>query len=306
VVVSDASTDSTGRILEQAASRDPRIKVIVFAQCRGKSAGLNHAMRAARGQIIVFTDARQQIERGAVCRLMENFADPEVGSASGELMLGDPLSGESGKGTGLYWRIEKKIRDLESRSGSVVGATGAFYAVRRKLLVALPEDTILDDVFLPMNVVRSGARVVFDDRAHAWDVPSLGDHREFARKVRTLSGNYQLFQLAPWLFSAANPLRFEFVSHKLMRLLIPFALVAVLVTSALIDESPYRLALWAQVAFYAMSILARTAWKLGPLGRMADAASTFVTLNVAAIVAFKNFVTGNKVLWIPRNTGETR
>jgi len=116
-------------------------------------------------------------------------------------MLGDPELGETGKGMGLYWRIEKKTRELESECGSVVGATGALYAVRRELLVPLPEGTILDDVYIPMQVVRQQKRVVFEPRARAWDTPDLGDGLEFARKVRTLSGNYQLVQLAPWLVS---------------------------------------------------------------------------------------------------------
>src|SRR5208337_611205 len=155
-----------------------------------------------------FTDARQKIESCALRRLMENFADAEVGCVSGELMLGNPETGEAGEGMGLYWRVEKKIRELESASGSVVGATGALYAVRRELLVNLPEGTILDDVYIPMQVTRQGKRVVFEPRARAWDSVNLGAEREFARKVRTLSGNYQLLQLAPWLLSGSNPIRF--------------------------------------------------------------------------------------------------
>ncbi len=120
-------------------------------------------------------------------------------------MLGDPQIGESGKGLGLYWRIEKRIRELESASGSVVGATGALYAARRELLTSVPAGTILDDVYLPMQIVRQGKRVVFDERARAWDTPDLGAEREFSRKVRTLSGNYQLVQFAPWLLGGRIP-----------------------------------------------------------------------------------------------------
>src|SRR5207247_9241227 len=143
---------------------------------------------------------------------VEDFAVPAVGCVSGELMLGEPDSGESAQGMGLYWRIEKQIREMESASGSVIGATGAIYAVRRSLLAPIPPETILDDVYIPMNVVRQGSRVIFDPRARAWDLPHLGTGREFARKVRTLSGNYQLLQLAPWMLTSANPVRFEFVS----------------------------------------------------------------------------------------------
>jgi biofilm PGA synthesis N-glycosyltransferase PgaC len=199
---------------------------------------------------------------------------------------------------GLYWRVEKKIRELESASGSVAGATGAIYCARRALLDPLPEGTILDDVLLPMQVAKKGSRVVFDSRARAWDAPDLGDGREFWRKVRTLSGNYQLLQLAPWLLSAKNPIRFEFLSHKLSRLAVPFALLAVWLASLFLSQPFYRAALAAQLGFYGLSLVAIAGLKIGPLSRVADAARTFVVLNSAAMVAFVNFVTGRKAVWI--------
>jgi cellulose synthase/poly-beta-1,6-N-acetylglucosamine synthase-like glycosyltransferase len=187
---------------------------------------------------------------------------------------------------------------LESHSGSVVGATGALYAVRRELLVAIPEGTILDDVYTPMQVVRQKQRVVFEPRARAWDQPDLGADREFARKVRTLSGNYQLVQIAPWLLRDENPVRFEFVSHKLLRLAVPFALVGILMASLTLSGPVYRSALALQVVFYGLSLLAGLRLSRGPLSRMADAALTFVVLNGAAAVAFLNFVTRRKTVWI--------
>jgi poly-beta-1,6-N-acetyl-D-glucosamine synthase len=301
VVVSDGSSDRTPAVLA-GYIHDSRVRTLLKPVSRGKAAGLNDAIQLATGEVLLFTDARQQIESGALRLLIENFADPDVGAASGELMLGDPARGETGQGMGLYWRIEKKIRELESASGSVAGATGALYCARRSLLgassMALPEGTILDDVLLPMQVVRQGFRVVFDSRARAWDSPDLGEGREFSRKVRTLSGNYQLLQLAPWLLSSENPIRFEFVSHKLSRLAVPFALLALLIASALLPQPLYRAALGAQLAFYALSLAALAGVKIGPLSRIADPARTFVVLNSAAMVAFINFVTGRKAVWV--------
>ena len=307
VVVSDGSSDRTPAILADYA-RDSalptgaptRVRTLLKAVSQGKAAGLNDAIKLASGEVLLFTDARQQIESGALRLLLENFADLDVGAASGELMLGDPISGETGKGMGLYWRIEKKIRELESASGSVAGATGAIYCARRSLLDAspLPEGTILDDVLLPMQIVRQGFRVVFDARARAWDSPDLGESREFSRKVRTLSGNYQLLQLAPWLLSSENAIRFEFVSHKLSRLAVPFALLALLIASMFLPQPLYRAALGAQLAFYALSLAALAGVKIGPLSRIADPARTFVVLNSAALVAFINFVTGRKAVWV--------
>jgi biofilm PGA synthesis N-glycosyltransferase PgaC len=296
VMVSDGSTDGTEAILREAA-RNPRVHVLFNQLARGKACGLNDAMSLAQGDLVIFTDARQKIEPGAVRLLLENFADPQVGAVSGELMLGDPGSGEEGRGMGLYWRIEKWVRELEAASGSVVGATGALYAVRREVVPELPPETILDDVFIPMNVARKGLRVGFDPRARAWDAPDLGREREFRRKVRTLTGNYQLLRLAPWLLQRENPLRFEFISHKLSRLVVPFALVAALVSSGLLPGPIYRSAFWLQVGFYALSLLGWTRWKLGPVTRVADGAHTFVVLNVAAMVAFGNWITGHTAVW---------
>jgi biofilm PGA synthesis N-glycosyltransferase PgaC len=296
VVVSDGSDDRTPVILRDFVARG-RVRTVIKPASQGKAAGLNDAVRMASGDLLLFTDARQRIEPGALRYLVENFGDSEVGAASGELMLGDPQTGETGKGMGVYWRIEKKIRELESASGSVVGATGAIYCMRRSLFEPLPAGTILDDVFLPMQVVRQKARVVFDSRARAWDSPDLGDSREFARKVRTLSGNYQLLQLAPWLLGSGNPVRFEFISHKLSRLAVPFALMALLIASLFLPQPFYRAALIAQLAFYALSLIAMAGMRIGPLARIADPARTFVVLNCAAAVAFVNFVTGRKAVW---------
>lgn len=315
VVISDGSTDRTPAIVadyardsrlriekrtEGQAGAHPRVRTVIKPASQGKAAGLNDAIKLADGEVLLFTDARQHIESGALRLLIENFADPEVGAASGELMLGDPASGESGRGMGLYWRIEKKVRELESASGSVAGATGALYCARRSLLASssLPEGTILDDVLLPMQIVRLGSRVVFDSRARAWDSPDLGKGREFSRKVRTLSGNYQLLQLAPWLLSSENAIRFEFVSHKLSRLAVPFALLALLIASAFLPQPFYRVALGAQLAFYALSLAPLAGIKIGPLSRLADPARTVVVLNFAALVAFVNFVTGRKAVWL--------
>ena len=296
VVVSDGSTDHTEGILREYA-RNPRVQVLMNQLSRGKASGLNDALTVAHGEIVVFTDVRQKIETGSLQVLLNNFADPQVGCVSGELMLGDPEAGEKNRGMGLYWRIEKVVRELESASGSVVGATGAFYGVRRDLLQPIPADTLLDDVYIPMQVVQAGKRVIFEPRARAWDLPDLGTEREFARKVRTLSGNYQLLQLQPWLLTRANPIRFEFISHKILRLVVPFALLAALLACAFLPQTFYRSMFWLQLAFYALSLVGLAHLKMGPIARAGDAAFTFVVLNSAAMVAFAKFVTGRKVAW---------
>lgn len=296
VVVSDGSTDRTEAILREYA-RNPRVHAVLNQLARGKASGLNDAMNVAHGEVVVFTDARQKIEASGLRVLLNNFADPQVGCVSGELMLGDPDAGEKSQGMGLYWRVEKIVREMESRCGSVVGATGAFYGVRRELLHPIPSETVLDDVYIPMRVLQANKRVVFEPRARAWDLPDQGTEREFARKVRTLSGNYQLLQMQPWLWTAANPIRFEFISHKVLRLVVPFALLVALLACSFLPQPFYRGAFLLQLAFYALSLVGMARVKIGPIARVGDAAFTFVVLNTAAVVAFANFVTGRKVAW---------
>lgn len=305
VVVSDGSTDATNDILNYYAA-DNRIRILVNPVSRGKSACLNDAVAAVRGEVVLFTDARQQIESQAVRLLTETFFDPQVGCASGELMLGDPANGEHVRGMGLYWRVEKNVRQMESASGSVVGATGALYAVRKSLIVPVPAGTILDDVYTPMHVVRQGFRVIFVPDARAWDVADQGDEREFSRKVRTLSGNYQLLQLAPWLLTRENPIRFEFITHKLLRLVAPFLLVAALLSSLALPGVFYRTALMLQLAFYVLGTLAILKLARGPWARIADAARTFMVLNTAALVAFFKSIFGREVAWAASQAESTR
>jgi poly-beta-1,6-N-acetyl-D-glucosamine synthase len=294
IVVSDGSTDGTNQLL--ATRPNGRLRVIILPEHRGKWSALNRGIGAARGEIVVFTDARQLIAPDAAKRLVANFADPSVGCVSGELMLGEFNRTASGTGVGLYWNIEKKVRQLESAAGSVVGATGALYAARRALLATLPPATILDDVYLPLSVAREGKRVVFEPQARVYDSTADGRH-EFRRRVRTLTGNYQLLQIAPWLLTGANPLWFEFVCHKLLRLLVPFALAAVLVSSLYVPGTIYELALVFQVIFYGLAALAAFRSNLSIVERMADVALMFVILNTAAVVALVYFVTGRREVW---------
>jgi hypothetical protein len=227
--------------------------------------------------------------------LMENFADPAVGTVSGELMLGNPATGETGRGMGLYWQIEKLVRQPESTSGSVVGATGAIYSVRRELVPEVPPDTILDNVFIPPHVAKQGYRVWFDVRTRAWHDPDLGAESEFRRKMLTFSGNYQLLQLATWLRRNVNPLRYALISRKLLRLIVPFALIAALGSAWFIPETFCRTAFWRQVGF---RLLGFSGWKLRPLSRLSDIAYTFIALNAAALVAFSKFITAQKAVWM--------
>ncbi len=295
IVVSDGSTDQTNQIL--GAWQDSSRRAVILPKHQGKANALNYGMAEGHGEIICFTDARQTIASDGLINLIANFADPSVGCASGALMIGENESAPSSDGVGLYWRLEKTIRNWEGLAGSTVGATGAFYAVRKDLLLPLPIGTILDDVYIPLQVARQGSRVVFDPEAVAWDNFTPSPKQEFRRKVRTLVGNYQLLQLAPWVLTSANPLRLQLVCHKLLRLLMPLSLLTVLVSTIWLRQGMYELALILQIIFYALAMLSFLRKKTGFLSRLSNISLAFLLLNTAAAVALIYFITGRKEAW---------
>jgi cellulose synthase/poly-beta-1,6-N-acetylglucosamine synthase-like glycosyltransferase len=294
VIASDGSTDRTASILQMHGSS---ISPVILDQSNGKACALNEAVKHATGEILVFQDARQLVDPNAILKLVSCFADSNVGAVSGELLLETSANAPVSDALGIYWKIEKIVRKLESESGSVVGVTGAIYAIRRELYTEMPSGTILDDVFVPMHVARAGKRVVFQPSAIARDQLFSEKGKEFSRKIRTLTGNYQLLQLAPWLLSPANPLLFRLVSHKLLRLLVPLLLILMLMASALSTGSFYRSVFWLQILFYALAAIgvgSPTFRKFKPVA----IASTFVMLNAAASLAFYNFIAGRNRVWV--------
>jgi glycosyltransferase involved in cell wall biosynthesis len=288
VVASNGSTDGTVA-LARAHTKGP-VRVLDIPEEVGKAAALTVAAAEATSDLFVFCDARQWWAEDALERLLENFADPAVGAVSGNLII-EQAPGLLA-GVGLYWRFEKWLRGRESRLFSMVGSTGAISAVRRELFRPIPAGTILDDVYWPVQVALQGYRVVLDPRARAYDRLPERTRDEFRRKVRTLSGNFQLVTrlpavLRPW----RNPIWVQFVSHKLLRLVCPWALLVLLAASALLSEPLYRAAFWAQVAGYAVAVLGiRT--PLGAKLKPVAAAASFLVLNAAAWLALWVWLTG--------------
>jgi poly-beta-1,6-N-acetyl-D-glucosamine synthase len=292
IVVSDGSNDRTVSILHEQGDI---IQPVILAKPSGKAVALNEGVKCATGEILVFMDVRQSIDVNVLSELTACFWDPEVGGVSGELIL-DRDSNSPSQGLGTYWNIEKIVRRLESASGSVVGMTGAIYAMRRGLYEPIPPGTILDDVFVPMNIVRKGKRVIFQPSAIARDRLFTDKGREFSRKVRTITGNYQLLWLAPWMLSAGNPILFRFVSHKLLRLLCPSLLIVMLIASGMSSGPVYRVICAMQIVFYCLAAFG-VLFPLARRIRLFAITSTFVMLNAAAALALYNFITGRNIVW---------
>ena len=240
-IVMNGCTDRTRDVAERlAAEHAGRITVLESPAAEGKAGALNRGVAAAAAaDVIVFADARQTFAPDVVRRLAAAVLQPGVGAVSGRLQIaaGDAAGAE---GMRRYWSVETRLREAESRTGSVMGVTGAIYAIRRDAFVPIPAGTILDDVYLPLQIVLDGRRVLLDPGAVAFDTASGTEASEYRRKVRTLLGNLQLVRLDPRLVQPwRGSLFFRFISHKLLRVFTPLFVMGMAGTGVLLGGPVY-------------------------------------------------------------------
>lgn len=249
--VSDGSTDGTNEILGRAAQAGT-ITLVTLPSRGGKSNALNQAVPRAKHDVLVFSDAATLFAPDAVRKMVQHFADPRVGVVCGALQF--QASAESRQTEGLYWRYESLLRLMESRIGVTLTASGAIYALRRECFVPLSADTLVEDLVVPMTARRLGFRVLYDPNARGTDFAAPTVAGEFSRRVRIATGSFRA--LGGLLRGPLDPVTaFAFVSHKLLRWMLPFLLIGMLVTSAAMVDSPlYRALFVLQVLFYAWAL----------------------------------------------------
>ncbi len=293
VVVSDGSTDKTNAIIE---SQDD-VAAYSYQPARGKPSALNLGVSKAKGEIVVFMDARQTVSLTCVHELVKYFQCSDTGAVSGELIMINAHSDEA-ENIGLYWKYEKWIRANESQIFSTAGATGALYATRKEYFHELAPDTLLDDFETPINSLKVGKRTLFEPKAIAYDTPSSSGKDEFKRKARTLAGNYQSFVRNKWLFSPfRNRIFLQFLSHKVFRLFVPYAMLGALISSALSSDSILRVFFILQIVFYLLGIGALISGKVSNF-KACNFIKIFLQMNYAAVVGLYNFLLKNSsVRW---------
>ncbi len=294
---SDGSTDGTVAAVE--ALQDPRIHVVAYAARQGKPSVLNQLIPQCRNEVVVLMDARQELAADAIEALLGHFVDEQVGVVSGELIFRSIESDSvTASGMNVYWRYEKLIRRSEAAFRSVPGATGALYALRRSGFQPIPADLLLDDVAIPMQVVMQGKRCLFERQAIVYDVPNVQGRAEEIRKRRTIAGNLQLIRYYPqWLLPWRNPIWFEFVSHKMLRLLSPWALLLALASAVVLfgHSAFWNWMLAAQIGCYGLALVGR--W-VPVRFRLVTAAAMFLELNRVTVWAWMDAVRGRyRVDW---------
>ncbi|HZD56063.1 MAG TPA: glycosyltransferase family 2 protein [Anaerolineales bacterium] len=303
IVASDGSDDATESIVSRYAHQG--IRLLAFPR-RGKIFAMNDAVEQSSGEIIVFSDATSIFEKQALRQLVSNFADPEVGGASGRMIYARHANRDSsGQGEKLYWSYAVWLKQMKSLSGSIVSASGAIHAIRRGLYQPPADTATTDDFAISTAVVEQGYRLVFDSEACAYEEPAPAAENEFGRKVRMMNRGLRGVILRRRLL---NPFRFGFYSlslfsQKVLRRLVPFFLLILFVSSFLISARGgiYFVAFIAQALFYLSAVFGYLI-RRSALGRFKFFYIPFFycLANAAAFVAVIRLIAGKRVeQWQP-------
>lgn len=264
LIVADGSTDRTAKIVRRFA--DQGVELLYEPERRGKMAAINRALPYARGEIIVFSDANNFYRPDTIRNLIGPFADERVGAATGAKVIakGDGSLGES---EGLYWKYESFIKKQETRLGNCTSAPGEVLAIRKRLYSRPPDNIINDDFYIAMQVVRAGYRLVYVPEAVSTERVSPSARDELIRRTRINAGRYQIIARARQILPLDQPLLlWQFFSHKVLRVLVPFAMIGAAVSNLLAVlfpppvkgwlrlSKPYSMILlWGQFLFYGLA-----------------------------------------------------
>jgi len=292
VVASDGSSDQTAAIAQARASGQ-RIRVLAFEQNRGKVATLNASVPELRGEIVVFSDAPAMLYPDSVRKLVQNFADPEVGAVSGLYKVVQADQVNIGSSEDFYWKYETFLKVMESQLASTLGGHGHLHAIRKELYPYPDPGTINDDYVIPVSVLAKGYRAVYEPSAIVYE--EAHEMTGFGRRVRIMAGNIQQLREIRTLLNPLRPLAlFFFLSHKLSRLVVPFAMLAALIANLFLLSSPFYFAIFcAQLAFYLLAT-AGSVRRLRPKALMLP--YYFCMINLATFFGFYHALTERRKL----------
>ncbi|MCK4298672.1 MAG: glycosyltransferase family 2 protein [Planctomycetes bacterium] len=299
IIGSDGSTDGTDAAVKSCD--DSRVRFFGFAERRGKLPVLQELVEHATGEVLLFSDADILLRPDAVRKLIRHFVDSNIGAVCGELAIVTAPEAQSAES--VYWRYEVMLRFLESRLDSALGASGAIYAVRRSLFPRIPRHVINDDFVIPMKVRSQGYRVTYDPEAVATYANSANVFNEFRRRARIGAGNLQaLYHCRDLLLPWKGPVAFSFWSHKVIRWLVPFLLLAAFVANLFLLGAWWGRALFGvQVVGYALAGVSLLCPSLVAGVGLLRLPGYFVVLNAGLFWGFVTFARGRHgPTWQPR------
>ncbi len=303
LVVSDCSTDRTDEIVN--GFRNNGVLLLSQSERKGKTAGLNDAVNRAHGEILVFSDADSMYETQALKKMAECLSgDPRVGLVTGSTHYRSARESKIVETTSMYMRLESFIKRQESALGSCVGADGAIFAMRANLYQPLQADEI-NDLVIPLKVVKQGHRAIFHDNLHCYEAPAADASGEFRRQTRITNRTLRaLFRNAALMNIFKYPLfSFELVSHKLLRFTVPFFMIALLLLNALLLREGlfYYVTFAAQIAAYIFCLFRFWQERTGRKNNVFNFVYHFVMVNVSMLTGWIKFLSGQKnVIWNPQ------
>ena len=310
LVADDGSTDQTAEIVKSFQAQG--VELVSFQQRRGKLAALINAIENVRGDIILFSDADNFYPPDALQATVKYFQNQSIGAVSG----GRNVIGESslGNAEGLYWQYEEFIKRQESRFGSCAGVAGDLLAIRRPLFTPPPLGIINDDFYMALGVLKQGYRVVYAPDARSYHPVAGTEQGEIERRSRMVAGRYQVifsaWHMLPWKNPAAV---WQIVSHKYLRPLVPFAMIAAFLSNVfalfgvwLVDGPAWLLLaapfdtifLVLQVLFYSVAFVGMRIKSRGLLGKILYLPTFLVNSNLAALGGFYRYISSKQtVVW---------
>jgi cellulose synthase/poly-beta-1,6-N-acetylglucosamine synthase-like glycosyltransferase len=294
LIGSDGSNDGTIRILHKID--DPRFRTLHSRMRRGKVQMLNRMMKLVSGEIVVFSDANTMYRFDAVRQLVKKFQAKKVGVVIGKLELSVPAHEvDACRPESLYWRYENHIKQWESDLGAVPTINGGIFAIRRELFQQLPSNSITEDQVLGMKIMTSGFRCLFAKEARAYESVSSWKG-ELQRRIRISAGNFQSLLLVPAILHPRQGwVGFAFVSHKLLRWLVPMFLLGMLSSNlVLAGELFYGSTLLLQGLFYSCGLIGVLLPKLTGILKVLSVPKYFLAMNAAILIGLARFLTGRQ------------
>lgn len=305
LVGADGSDDATPQIVREY--RDRGVDLSFSPARRGKMAAITNAVAHARGDVVVITDANNTFDPQSLRRLVAPYADPQVGAVGGAKHIVQDGAGLSAS-EGLYWKYESFIKSQESRLGTCVAMPGEILSLRRELFEPPRKPVIMDDIYMAMLVLRKGYQIAYEPRAKSYEHVSATAKDEFERRARNVAGRYQAAMMLPAeLFWRRPVVMWQWMSHKFMRMLLPFAMAGALLTNVLIVfwppepsatwgwaslSPPYGWIMLAlQFSFYLLAWIGSHVRVEGLLGKLLYLPSFLVSSNLAALAGFLRHVT---------------
>jgi len=298
LVASDGSTDGTDDIVREFRGRGVILERVEGRV--GKTATQNEAVKIATGDIIIFSDATTTYRKDAIRKIVRNYNDPAVGAVSGRYEYVNPSGAPVGTGTIIFWKYENYIKSMQTRTKTITGCCGCIYSVRKSVYVPLAPD-IISDLVEPLRIIEKGYRVVFEPEAVAFETTTERPSEEFRMRIRVINRAMRGIWSVRGLL---NPLRypmvaFQLLSHKVLRWMIPFFLVALFVSNWKLLGNPFYNAVFAaQVVCYGAALAGLVLGFLGMRIRPLAVPVYFCVVNAASLVAFFKTLTGSRtVIW---------